>query len=132
MDNKLFREQINEDIELIQEKYGYLDLGGNLKKKNEYAFNFWIITHLFSIDEELTLDHITEYSDKGVDCFVHYEENKELYIIQNKFYSADIPVQRSDVSDFLITPLTMLKEGNYKKSKELQNIFNKAIGDSEI
>lgn len=74
---------------------------------------------------------ITEYSDKAVDCFVHYEESKELYIIQNKYYALDGMVARTDVADFLNTPISILKSNNYTKSYDLQNIFNKAKDDAE-
>ena len=74
---------------------------------------------------------ITEYSDKAIDCFVHYEDSKELYIIQNKYYAIDSMVARTDVADFLNTPISVLKNNNYTKSYDLQNIFNKAKDDAE-
>ena len=123
-----FREQIEDDIALLQEQYGYLD--NNLAKK-EYAFNYWILTYLFGIDGELCPDYVTDYSDKGIDCFVHYEESKELYLIQNKFYDERTAVTRKDVSDFLSSPISILYQGQYKKSQELQKIFDLAKEDSE-
>ena len=53
----------------------------------------------------------------------HFEENKELYIIQNKYYK-NSSVTRSQVSDFLQSPISALKNNKYKKSQELQKIFN--------
>lgn len=99
--------------------------------KEAYAFNYWVLSRIFSIDEELIPELITEYSDKAIDCFVHYEDSKELYIIQNKYYDLSGVVARTDVADFLSTPLTVLKSNNYTKSNDLQNAFNKAKEDSE-
>lgn len=125
---EMFKLQIEEDIALIQKNLSYID--SDLSKV-EYAFNYWVLSRLFSIDEELIPELITEYSDKAIDCFVHYEDNKELYIIQNKYYGLDNMVKRTEVSDFLNTPLSVLKSNNYTKSYELQNIFNKAKDDNE-
>lgn len=102
---EMFKKQIEEDIALLQKDLLYLD--SNLLKE-AYAFNYWVLSRIFSIEEELIPELITEYSDKAVDCFVHYEESKELYIIQNKYYALDGTVARTDVADFLNTPLTIL------------------------
>ena len=93
-DLNFFLKQIQDDIDNIKEEYSYLN--ENILK-DEYAFNYWILSRIFNIDEELIETSITEYNDKGIDCFVHFEENKELYIIKNN---------------------------KYKKSQELQKIFN--------
>lgn len=98
---------------------------------DEYAFNYWILNKIYNIDEEIIPNYVTDINDKGIDCYVHYEDTKELYLIQNKYYSASTVVSRNDVSDFLYTPLKILLKGNYKKSSELQKIFDRAITDSE-
>lgn len=121
-----FKKQLKEDLEYIEFEYSKYD---SLLSKKEYAFNFWILTKLYNIDEDCVFDNITEYNDKGIDCFVHYEDNKELYIIQNKYYNVS-ETSTKDVSDFLKRPLTALISGNYKNT-ELQKIFNKAINDDE-
>ena len=126
MNDKIFREQLTDDIKLLQEN---LTWDPNIYK-DEYAFNYWILSNLYNLDEETCFDNITEYNDKGIDCFVHYENNKELYLIQNKYYGDQTPLSRKEVSDFLNSPLASLKKGNYK-SKELQEIFNNAINDEE-
>ena len=100
-------------------------------KKPEYAFNYWVLSRLYSLDEETLSENITDINDKGIDCWVHYEDTKELYLIQNKFYSDGSIVSREDVADFLKTPLTVLLRGGYKRSPELQKIFDRAITDSE-
>ncbi len=123
-----FRSQLNEDLDLIQRDWKTLD---NNIKKREYAFNYWVINRLYSIDEELIPELITEYNDKAIDCYVHYEDSKELYIIQNKYYSENTILDRPLVADFLKTPLVCLNENRYTKSKELQLIFNKAKDDPE-
>lgn len=124
----MFKQQIEEDIALIQKELFYID--SNLSK-DAYAFNYWVLSRIFSIDEELIPELITEYSDKAIDCFVHFEDSKELYIVQNKYYALDSAVARTDVADFLNTPISVLKNNNYSKSSELQNIFNRARDDSE-
>lgn len=126
-DLEFFLEQIQEDIDNIKQEYSYLN--SNLLK-DEYAFNYWILSRIFNIDEELIDSSITEYNDKGIDCFVHYEENKELYIIQNKYYK-NSNVTRSQVSDFLQSPISALKNNKYKKNQELQNIFNSIKNDPD-
>lgn len=121
-----FVKQLMEDLELIQQEWGYID--SNLEK-DEYAFNYWILSRLYNVDEQVIPSYITEYNDKNIDCFVHFEESKELYIIQNKYYSEDVNLLREKASDFLVTPLTVLNQDNYKRSLELQKIFNKAKKD---
>lgn len=125
MDNKIFREQIQEDIKLIQDK---LSWDANIKK-DEYAFNYWVLSNIYNLDEETCNDNITEYNDKGIDCFVHFEEDKELYIIQNKYYADDTPLNSRELSDFLTRPLATLNKGDYKRSLKLQNIYSKAKKD---
>ncbi len=122
-----FYKQIKEDIDNIKNEFKNLDK--NLDK-SEYTFNYWILSKIFNIDEELIPDLITEYSDKGIDCYVHFEESKELYIIQNKFYAIENSINRHDVTDFLQTPYTLLSNDGYKKSKELQDIYNKLKNDN--
>lgn len=95
----------------------------------QYAFNYWILTHLFNIDIECVSDCIVERNGNGIDCFVHYEDTKELYIIQNKKYATS--VKRNDAGDFLNIISTQLLYSKYYKSKELQDAFNDAIKDRE-
>lgn len=123
----VFLNQIKEDIIVLQENLKNID---PRILKEEYAFNYWILSRIYSMDEELIQSNITEYNDKNIDCFVYYENSKELYIIQNKYYSENDPIKRNDVSDFLITPLTQLLSGKYK-SKELQNAFNEIYQDPD-
>lgn len=125
---QMFRAQIREDIENITEQWKYVD--HNLEKP-EYGFNYWVLSRIYNIDEEIIPQLVTEYSDKGIDCYVHFEENKELFLIQNKYYAENTPISRSDVTDFLDTPLSLLKNNSYYRSQELQNIFNKIIEDPD-
>ncbi len=125
--SEVFLNQIKEDIIVLQENLKNID---PRILKEEYAFNYWILSRIYSMDEELIQSNITEYNDKNIDCFVYYENSKELYIIQNKYYSENDPIKRNDVSDFLITPLTQLLSGKYK-SKELQNAFNEIYQDPD-
>ena len=123
-----FKEQIKEDIQLIQKDYGYID--DNLQR-DEFAFNYWVLSRLYGMDEEIIASNITDINDKGIDCFVHYEDTRELYLIQNKYYDEFTSVDRSDVADFLTTPLNVLLAGNYKRSEELQKIFDRIHKDSD-
>ncbi len=43
-----FRNQLNEDISLIQKDWDYLS---RYIKKREYAFNYWVLSRLYNIDE---------------------------------------------------------------------------------
>lgn len=122
-----FKEQIKEDINLLKEKLAWDSQIG----KDEYTFNYWVLSNLYSLDEEDCNTNITEYNDKGIDCFVHYEDDKELYIIQNKYYDENTPLNSKEVSDFLTRPLAKLEEGKYTRSAELQKIYLRAKEDSE-
>lgn len=123
-----FNIQIKEDIEWIQDNYITVD--SNLDK-DEYAFNYWVLSRLYSIDEELIPSLVTEYNDKTIDCYVHFEDTKELFIIQNKYYDTSTHVTRSCVSDFIGTSLTMLANNKYKRSADLQKIFNNIKNDTD-
>ena len=125
----IIRQQIEEDLEYLKKDLSYLDPKIN---KDEYAFNYWILVYLYNLGEEVCSNYITDGAgDKGIDCFVHFEENKELYIIQNKYYSEETKLDRKDVADFLTTPPSALKAGNYKHSSELQGLYSKVKDDEE-
>lgn len=124
-----FRNQIYEDINEYQRKFP------NIKniQKNEWAFNFWILDKFFRIDEELIEFNIVDYKDLGIDCFSYYEDTKEFYIIQNKFYSDSTALNRSYVEDdFLIRPINSLKEGTFRKNEDLQKAFTKYKDDDDF
>lgn len=130
MNSEKFKEQIKEDIKLIQSEYSK---NNPLLNRDDYAFNYWVLTKLYNIDEEIVEDYITEYSDDGCDCYCFFEESKELYIIQNKYYGENTKLQEQYVvKDFLYRPLNTLEQNSYKKSIELQQIFNKYKNDSEF
>lgn len=116
-----FRKQIIEDIKAYQEKYGETM---HEIKADAWAFNFWVLDKFFYEDEELIIDKITEYKDYGIDAYEWYEDTKELYILQNKFFGDDTKLPTSYVENtFLVTPLAVLEKGNYTKCKELQEIY---------
>jgi len=123
-----FKTQIEEDMNLLVQNWLSID---PCLDRPEYAFNYWVLDKLYSIDEALILDYITEYSDKGIDCYVHYDDEKELYIIQNKYYAIDEHVKSNDVAYFLQNPLSTLKNNRYTRSSELQNLFNDIFNDPE-
>ena len=78
-----FKKQIEEDIERYQENLYYID---NIKK-DEWAFNYWVLDKLFYEEEELIESKIIDYNDMGIDAYEFYEDTKELFLIQNKYYS---------------------------------------------
>jgi len=123
-----FRRQIKNDLVLIQRDWGHLD---QRLSRDEFAFNYWILSRLYSLEEDTIPSHITEANDKNIDCFVHYEDTKELFLIQNKYYEDNTAVSRNDVADFLKTPLSVLLRGDYTRSPELQKIFNRIHQDSD-
>ncbi|MBQ4133177.1 MAG: hypothetical protein IJD04_05525 [Desulfovibrionaceae bacterium] len=125
---EMFFKIIKEDISLIKEEHLNHD-----KKldKDEYAFNYWVLSKLYNVEDDCISSQITEYNDKSIDCFVHFPDSKELYIIQNKYYYIDNGINPKDLSDFLNRPLSCLYAGNFDRCKELQEIFTSAIEDPE-
>lgn len=120
MDN--FRKQILEDISLLRENNKYIT---NIDK-DEWVFNYWILENIYNVDPELIESQIIEYNDMGIDAYEFIEETKDLYIIQNKFYSdTSILSEHYVKNDFLLRPINALKNNTYTRSKDLQNIFNK-------
>ena len=65
-----FKKQIIEDIRGYQEKYGSTIPA---IRKDEWAFNFWVLDKFFYEDEELIIDKITDYSDYGIDEYEWYK-----------------------------------------------------------
>lgn len=125
---KKFIDQIKEDLQSIRNLW----TNNDSKLENDwYAFHYWILNYLYHIDIEDVYDYITEYKDKGVDCFVHFEDAKELYLIQNCFYSDASNLKRENISDFLTIPLNSLSNNTYTRSKLLQDIFNILKDDKE-
>lgn len=125
-----FKKQIEEDIKEYQEKYGKVmpDM-----MREEWAFNFWILDKFFFEDEELIIDKIVDIKDYGIDVYEWYEDTKELYLIQNKYYSDDTKLDANYVKNsFLVTPLSVLDNGTYFRSPELQNIYNKNKDDENF
>ena len=76
-----FRKQIEEDI------HAYKEANPNIEnlQKDEWAFNYWILDKFFNEDDEIILDKIVDYKDRGIDAYEWFEDTKELYIIQNKW-----------------------------------------------
>lgn len=128
MKQSVFVSQLKEDITVIQKQWG--DEDPKLSQIG-YAFNYWILNYLYHIDIENCIEYITEYKDKGIDCFVHYEDTKELYIIQNSYCESNTSVRREHFSDFLLSPLTALTENSFTRSIELQNIYNSIKDDND-
>jgi len=117
-----FLNQIKEDLQLIKSSNPHLVH----KEKDEWLFNYWILDNIYNVDADLIESQIIEYSDMGVDGYEFFEETKDLYVVQNKFYSESTKLAYEYVAnDFLLRPVNSLKNGTYKKSKELQNIYNK-------
>lgn len=116
-----FRKQIEEDIASYQEIYPNIEE----LKKDEWAFNFWILDKFFYEEDEIIVDKIIDYKDRGIDAYEWYEDTKELFIIQNKYYT-NTKIQDEYVkNNFLITPLATLENGTYVRCPELQHIYTK-------
>lgn len=114
--------QINEDIAEYQERFPNIT---NIKKP-EWAFNFWILDKLYSVDEDLVEEKIIDYNDGGIDCYVWHEDKRDLYLIQNKYFSEDTTLSLSYVTnDFLVRGIGALENGTYTRCPELQTIFTK-------
>ena len=124
-----FKEQLLEDFQDYRERFPNIQ---NIEK-DEWAFNFWVLDNLFSIDEDIIEDNIVDYNDKGIDCFVWHEEEQDLYLIQNKFYSENVnPTADYINNDFLTRAIGALEKGTYTRSQTLQDIFNKFSGNEDF
>jgi len=122
MEGISFRKQLEEDIQEYKEKYPFVP---NIQKP-EWAFNFWVLDKLYSEDDQIIVDHIVDYNDKGIDCFVWHESQLDLYLIQNKYYSDDTKIDLDYVQNtFLTRALSTLENGSYYRSPELQDIYTK-------
>ena len=124
-----FRTQLVEDFEMYRKRYPNI---ANMSK-DEWAFNFWVLDNLFSVEEDLIEDAIVDYNDKGIDCFVWHEDQKDLFLIQNKFYSDNSTISNGYIqNDFLTRAIGALEKGTYSRSKELQDIFNAYHGSDDF
>ena len=117
-----FKKQIMEDIRDYQVNYPYIE---NIMK-DEWAFNYWVLDKLFYEDEELIEEKVIDYHDLGIDAYEIYEDTKDIYLIQNKYYSDNTSITAEYVkNDFLLRAITALENGTYRKSEELQAAFTK-------
>ena len=124
-----FKKQIEEDIKDYQQNFPYVS---NINK-DEWAFNYWILDKLFYEDEELIEEKIIDYYDMGIDAYEIYEDTKDIYLIQNKYYSNSTTITAEYIkNDFLLRAITALENGTYKKSEELQNAFTKYKDHSDF
>ena len=48
MESRIFKEQIKDDIQLLKDNLAW---DSNIKK-DEYAFNYWILSNIYNLDEE--------------------------------------------------------------------------------
>lgn len=118
-----FKIQIDEDLKEYADQYDYVDKMKDL----DWAFNYWILEKLYSEDfDSMTNAEITDDNDMGIDCYVWHEDTHDLYLIQNKHYSAGTHVDSSYVqNEFLIHSIAALEDGTYKRSDKLQKIYSK-------
>ncbi len=116
-----FRKQIEEDIREYQVRFEMIP---NMQK-DEWAFNYWILDKFFYEEDELIQDRIIDYNDDGIDAYEWYEDTKDLYLIQNKYYGPDTKLRLDYIKNtFLVSPLAILRNGSYTRSAELQRIFS--------
>ncbi len=124
-----FKKQIEQDIKDYQSNYNYI----NNISKDEWAFNYWVLDKLFYEDEELIEEKIIDYHDMGIDAYEAYEDTKDIFLIQNKYYSDNSAITAEYVkNDFLLRAITALENGTYKKSEELQNVFSKYKNNADF
>lgn len=124
-----FLEQIKSDIKEYQKNFKNIS---NIHK-DEWAFNYWVLDKLFYEDEELIEGKIVDYHDLGIDAYEIYEDVKEIYLIQNKYYNEKNKIKTSYIkNDFLLRAITSLENGTYKKSNELQGAFSKYKESSDF
>lgn len=124
-----FKKQIDQDIKEYQSRLKYVS---NINK-DEWAFNYWILDKLFYEDEELIEEKIIDYNDMSIDCYEIYEDTKDIYLIQNKYYNDNTKITAEYVkNDFLLRGINALKNGTYKRSSELQKAFTRLKNDPEF
>lgn len=124
-----FISQIEEDIFEYQSKYPYIP---NMNKP-EWAFNFWVLDKLYSVDEDVIESFIIDYNDLGIDCYVWHEDTKDLHLIQNKYYSENTDLSLNYVkNNFLVNAIGALENGTYSHSPELQTIYSKHKNDEDF
>lgn len=124
-----FKKQIDQDIKEYQSRLKYVS---NINK-DEWAFNYWILDKLFYEDEELIEEKIIDYNDMSIDCYEIYEDAKDIYLIQNKYYNDNTKITAEYVkNDFLLRGINALKNGTYKRSSELQKAFTRLKNDPEF
>ena len=123
-----FLDLINEDIKEIQKRNpNVADI-----HKNEYAFNFWVLDKLYSVDEELIQTYVIDYKDRGIDCYVWDDDNKDLYIIQNKYFGENTKLSLEYINNNFLETINILDRGTYVRSRELQNIYTNNKQDSNF
>lgn len=124
-----FRKQLKVDFEDYRSRFPNLEH----IEKDEWAFNFWVLDKLFSVEEELIEECIVDYNDKGIDCFVWHEDTRDLYLIQNKYYNDDTKISKDYLmNDFLTRAIGALEKGTYTRSETLQKIYNKYHEDEDF
>lgn len=124
-----FKKQIDQDIKEYQSRLKYVS---NINK-DEWAFNYWVLDKLFYEDEELIEEKIIDYNDMSIDCYEIYEDTKDIYLIQNKYYKDNTKITAEYVkNDFLLRGINALKNGTYKRSSELQKAFTRLKNDPEF
>lgn len=118
-----FKSQIDEDLQ----EYAARFPNEPLINKPEWAFNFWILDKFFNEEEELVFDKIIDYKDRGIDAYEWFEDTKELFLIQNKYYTTAKLSNEYVCNNFLLCT-EPLENGTYTRSIELQKIYtqNKA------
>lgn len=127
--NNSFKSQIEADIAEYKEMYPNIS---NIKK-DEWAFNYWVLDKIFFEDEEIIESKIIDYKDYGIDAYECFEDTKEVYLIQNKYYSESTATTADYVeNDFLCRSIGALENGTFKRSTELQSFFNKYKDDSDF
>lgn len=52
-----FTRQIIDDISIIKRDFAHID---EKILENDYAFNYWVLSRLYNIDEELISSYVTE------------------------------------------------------------------------
>ena len=124
-----FKKQLLEDFADYRAQYPLMP---NIDK-DEWVLNYWILDKLFSVDEELITEQITDYHDDGVDCFVWHEDSNDLYIIQNKYYSeGNNPTSDYIIKNYVGRAISSLDNNQYKRSQILQNIYNQHKDDDNF
>lgn len=100
--------------------------------EEDWAFNYWVLDKIYSVEETFIESQIIDDKDEGIDCYHFDSDGKELYLIQNKYYGDNSTLSLTYVKNVLSRSIAALENNTYPKCQELQLIFNENKNKKEF